>query len=1136
MTERPDPQVPEVRAATLAQRRAATPDASAWVSANAGSGKTRVLTERVARLLLAGQDPARILCLTYTRAAAAEMANRLSQLLGRWALMPEAALREVLAGLDAEGAPDLSARALSEARRLFAKALETPGGLKIQTIHAFCAAALRRFPLEAGVSPDFAELDEPERDRLVQAALDRLAAAAEAGKDDAFDAVAAHLAEEGLAGLCREILAARGLYRDPPAPAGLCAALGVAEGELGSDPLAAFWAGFDRAAAGRAAAAMAAGGKTDADFAAALAAALGGGGPAALYPAFFTTQDAPRQLGRLPTKAVAAAHPWLPGWIAETAEAYVAAKARADAVAAAERAVALNRFGAAFLGAYEAAKCARGALDFDDLVEHALRLIADPETGPWALWKLDGGIDHLLVDEAQDTSPTQWALIRGLTAEFFAGEGRRTGRTLFVVGDEKQSIYSFQGAEPSLFGENRAAFRTRLDAAGAPLLDLPILTSFRTSPAILSVVDATFAAAPEGLSADGLTPRHGSAWPGRAGRVDLWPLVARDEAAQPPPWDEPLDAPPPGDPRLRLARLVAAEIARWTAGGEPLPGAGRAVRPGDVMVLVRRRDRLAAELVRHLKRLRVPVAGADRIRIAEELAVRDLLAAARFALTPGDDLSLAALLRSPLCGLSEAALFDLAHGREGPLWARVRAAPEHAAAARFLEGLLGRADFLRPFEFLDAILTRDGGRDRLLARLGVEAEDALDELLAQALAYESTHTPSLTGFLDWLDRAGVEIRREQDKGEGTVRVMTVHGSKGLEAPVVILPDTLGARFGRPPATLPLDAGSGRRAAAWRGGRGTNPPAIEAAEALRARRAQEESRRLLYVAMTRAERWLVVAGAGEPAKGETWYGLVEAGLRQRGAVPLPAPQGLPGEMLRVAEGEPGAAAPDRTQAMPPPALPGWARAAPSAPPPAAPRRQASALGGEVGGGAGGTGHGPDPALARRRGTAVHALLEDLPALPASARPAAATRLLARLAAEDAAHHGAWIAEALGVLALPAVQPWLAPDALAEVPLSWDAPGGRIAGRIDRLIVGAASVRAIDFKTDALPPDSAPEPYLRQIAAYRAALGLLYPGREVSVSLLWTATGRLETPDAAALEAALARLSAESQARAPVASRA
>jgi ATP-dependent helicase/nuclease subunit A len=1123
-----------IAAAGLAQARAAWPGQSAWVSANAGSGKTRVLTSRVARLLLAGSRPERILCLTYTKAAAAEMTNRLTALLGRWALMDDAPLAEELAALeaDSEGAtPPRDAEALAAARRLFAQALETPGGLKIQTIHAFCDSVLRRFPLEAGVSPDFQVLDDAARRELAMRARDRLAEDAAAGRDAAFDAMAAHLTDEGLDGLARSVLARRALFDAPPGAPALAAAFGLTEAALDEAPIAALRAALDPATLARAGAILAAGGPKERPVGEALReAARAPSAPAfrdALAAAILTSKGEPRKA--LANKGTLGAHDWLASFLETTAAGFLAALERDRAIEACRRALALNRFGARLLEAYDTEKRALGALDYDDLIAGAARLFERSEMAAWALYKLDGGVDHVLVDEAQDTAPAQWAVIEALTAEFFAGAGvERPERTLFVVGDEKQSIYSFQGAEPGIFGAKREGFRTRALGAGQRFdSGVTLATSFRSAPAILRVVDRTFDAAPEGLGAPGERPDHAAAFPDRPGRVDVWPLLEKSPAAEDPPWTAPIDAPPPGDPKLALARLIAEEIAGWLARGERLPGGGEPVRPGDVMVLVRRRDRLAAELVRRLKQLGVPVAGADRLKLAEDLAVKDLLALARFALTPGDDLTLAAVLRSPLCGLSEAQLFAAAHYRDGSLWGALRdGRARWPEAVAFLEAAQAKADFLRPYEFLDHALTALDGRRRLLARLGIEAEDPIDELLAQALAYEQAGPPTLEGFLAWVGRGDLEIKREMDKGAGEVRVMTVHGAKGLEAPVVILPDTVGRLGGRKADLLPLPVGNGL-GAAWNLAKADAPEALRAAQREADQRALEESRRLLYVAMTRAERWLIVCGAGETA-GETWHGLVSAGARAATGRAVRGPEALGAPIFRVSDApetaaEPMPLAPEQEGSTPP----AWTRA-PAPPPASRPKtRAASDLGGEPAAGGGGP---RDAENARRRGEMVHALLEVLPDAPPSERAARAAALFAAHMPEaDAAARAEMRAEAERAMALPEASAVFAPDALAEAAVSIEIPGlGRISGRIDRLAIGARAILAVDFKTDAQPParpGDASEPYLRQMAAYREALRALYPDQEIIVALLWTATPALHPLPDPALDAALARAAAE-----------
>ncbi|MEM8754943.1 MAG: UvrD-helicase domain-containing protein, partial [Pseudomonadota bacterium] len=736
------------------------------------------------------------------------------------------------------------------------------------------------------------------------------------------------LNEGGIEERAEAICGARADFDEEPVEPLLCAALGAPyppdeaaarKGALGA---------LDRDDFEAMVAAWAAGSKTDADRAVALreAAARGDDDLSIELVASVLTKDGARRKKPATVGAQAAEPNWeaLYDRLATVAEAVAEAE---KAARAADRSLRLARFAAALLKRYEAAKAARSLLDFDDLVEKARALLTRAEAKEWVLYRLDGGIDHLLVDEGQDTSPAQWEAIAAIAEEFWAGEGARAGgRTSFVVGDEKQSIYSFQGAVPGAFDQMRRAFAAGLTPHGG-LLEARLEHSFRSAPAILRAVDAVFDGdRAKGLSAAGAPWAHAAYHAGRAGRVELWPLIEPDASPpDPEPW-APVDMPGRREPRLRLAEAVAERIGALCRDGR-LPGGGRRVRPGDVIVLLRARAPMMTPIIRALKRRGVPVAGADRLSLREELAVKDLLALMRFAATPGDDLTLAALLRSPLFEVDEEGLFDLAHGRKGSLWAALTAAearwPHEVAALR---AALADADYLRPYEFLEKALTAGGGRRRIAARLGREAEDAVDELLAQALAYEAADTPSLEGFLGWMAGDEAEIKREQsppDPGEaGEVRVMTAHGAKGLEAPVVILPDTMRApETGARDRLATLETPAGPRAV-WRLSAKEAPaPLRRAAEATRAAEA-DEHRRLLYVAMTRAEVWLIVAGAGAPNKVEgTWYELAEAGLKALGAREEPAPPGAPGPLRAdAAGGAPKAAAAARAPAAVP-AAPG-----------------------------------------------------------------------------------------------------------------------------------------------------------------------------------------------------------------------
>ncbi len=1113
----------DVRRNEASQRQvdAADPFASTWLSANAGSGKTRVLTDRVARLLLNGVAPTRVLCLTYTKAAASEMQNRLFARLGEWAMKPDA---ELSAALDAIGEVAPDSDALARARRLFARAIETPGGLKIQTIHSFCAGLLRRFPLEAGVPPQFTEMDDRAARALRGAVVEDMAEGPQRGL---LEALARHHTGAELDGLLQAMSAHAATLAAPPPPGTLEAVFDLPAGYDEDALLAEVFLGGEGALAEAVAAVMAGSDKvTDTRNAQKLEAVALRVPSASVIPAlegmFLTGPGAKEpfsaKIGAFPTKGMQGALgpklDQLEAWMRRVE----AARPRRVALAALERARALAGFAQVFLPAYAARKAARGWLDFDDLIARARDLLRDPGVAQWVLYKLDGGVDHILVDEAQDTSPTQWEVIALLAQEFTAGEGVDR-RSLFVVGDQKQSIYSFQGADLRVFEDMRARFTDALEAVGVRLNRMQLAHSFRSSDAVLRLVDMTFDAQHgQGLGGDVQHIAFHAALPGR---VDLWPAVAPVEDPEPADWSDPVDMIPEEHHSRTLARGIADHIRALIDACTPIPDekGPRPLHEGDVLILVRSRGALFHEIIRACKGAGLAIAGADRLQLAGEMAVRDLTALLRVLATPEDDLSLAAVLRSPLMGWSEAELFALAHGRDRAfLWERLR--DGDSAARAMLLDLMGQTDFLRPFELLERVLTRHDGRRRLLARLGPEAEDGIDALLAQALGYERLTVPSLTGFLSWLESGAVEIKRQLDAAGRRIRVMTVHGAKGLEAPLVILPDTA---IRRPRDRSELYALEGD-AVGWKGS-GSNAPAIEAAqEAARALSAEEDAR-LLYVAMTRAEKWLIVAAAGKVDDGACWYDRVAAGMAAVGAVPHDF--GL-GRGLRHVHGDwPMAAHEETAPSAPRGALPPWL-----AQPLAAPARAAVLLSPSDLGGAKALVGESDPeateTAALARGRALHLLLEHLPLWPADL-PQAAREAQVRdlLATGDDGLPPNWpdiLSEAEAVLAEPTLAPIFAAGTLAEVDITADLGGQRMLGTVDRLVIGPDRVLAVDFKSNRLVPSSAqevPEGLLRQMGAYRAALAQVWPGRAVDCALLWTRSAALMPLPGPLLEAALSR---------------
>jgi ATP-dependent helicase/nuclease subunit A len=1123
-----------LRAATMLQTSASDPMFSAWVSANAGSGKTHVLARRVIRLLMRGVKPGRILCLTYTKAAAANMANRVLGELRRWTTLDDGALDAEIVRTDG-GEPGPLRRA--QARRLFAQALETPGGLKIQTIHAFCGALLHAFPFEAGVPAGFGELEEAARlELLARVRAEVVLQAAGAPASDLGQALAlivGQTSDAGINDLLKELVA------DAPALAAseedLARAVGldapVASADIERAIIEA--ALIPRGAwLGLAEALLLEGGNCAKRGQGLRAAVLAPAEAVAeTYAGVFLKEDGePYSDGQFGNAAARAKYPQL---IAERDR--LAPLARQLAAARAfERSRAVLILGREAARRYERAKAARGVLDFADLVNAARRLLASGASA-WVHYKLDQGIDHVLLDEAQDTSPEQWEVIRPLVAEFFAGMGAREEgrlpRTLFVVGDEKQSIFSFQGADPRRFDTVRREFEA---AGGAGFVHVELQHSFRSAPGILEAVDAVFGreASYRGLSAEAKPPVHAPIHAALPALVEMWEPEAPSEKVDVDAWQRPLDAPGADDPKGRLAKKIAAHIAARIREGFPVTGrhGTRPARPGDFLILVRRRDGLFTSIIRELKQARVEVAGADRLVVAEHIAVMDLMALGDALLARDDELALASVLKSPLFGFDDDDLMKLAPGRDGLLedTLAARAAENrkwHAAAMR-LARLRDEARRLRPFDFYTRVLGRERGRAAMLARLGPEAADALDEMLALARSYESLEAPSLAGFLAFLRRGGAEAKRDMEAGRDEVRVMTVHGAKGLEAPYVLLADTTsGPMTRRSAGLLRVELPDGRRVALHAPAKKGDTSAMAAARQRGDDAQQDEYRRLLYVALTRAETALVLCGAdgARQRPADCWYDLVRFALEPE-AVEVPA-SGFAGTVLRWRAGAADAPLPPLPAAAPPA---GAAEERALARALARPVREALAPASLRPSGADVFGPAPtgDAARALERGDLLHRLMAALAPLPDAVRAEPGRRLLASSTDWPEAAREELLAEALATLALPDLAALFAPGSLAEVPLAGELEDGTpVSGRIDRLSVGDGAVLIADFKTDRHVPRVAsamPAAHIRQVALYARLIAKLFPGKPVRALLVYTAGPLVHALDGAALERAVERV--------------
>jgi ATP-dependent helicase/nuclease subunit A len=1095
------------RARAIAEQSVASdPAVSAFVEASAGSGKTKLLTDRMLRLMLGGSHPGRIQCLTFTKAAAAEMALRLQHKLGDWVTLDDAALDQALTELKVDPTSEIRATA----RALFAEVLDLPGGMRIGTIHAFCQSLLRRFPLEAAISPHFQLVEEVEAEAQMRQARE---AVLERADPRAVATVAGLLRADDFAALIHAMQAQRGRLQpllDLPEPArekAVRQALGVA-------------AGTDQAilASGVASA-------RELELAAALQVMVAKGSAtvreramtmqgwlsmsaeqravdwAAWRAQFFNDRNEPRAFGTFPNKKLAELHPEILTELeAEQARIWEIEDAR-RALLCAEATTALLRLTAPALAAYEQQKQRSGLLDYSDLIGRTELLLLDPGAA-WVLYKLDGGIDHLLLDEVQDTAPEQWRIAHRLTEEFFAGLGAReheATRTFFAVGDPKQSIYSFQGADPAEFLRSRDQMRQRVGDAGHVWRTVRLDVSFRSTQPVLALVDAVFR---DPVAADGVAePGTLVHYPDRerfAGSVELWPLAPPPEPVKAEPWTVPAENLGLVSAPQMLADAVAESIRRELAAGVRLESQDRLLDAGDILVLVRRRGAFANALVRALKARDVPVAGLDRLALTEQIAVQDVLAACDAVLLPQDCLAVANVLTSPLGGLSDDSLMRLCLGRPGRLWDALRERagdqPDWRTAWHFLSTLAERADYVTPHALLAEALGPLGGRARLLARLGAEAAEPIDELLNAALAYTRQHPPGLQGFVHWLRRSGAEVKREAGGAGAAVRVMTAHGAKGLQAPVVILPDTTGL----PPEFEPLSWSThqGLEVPLWAPRRELVCAAVQRARNAAGTLRMREYNRLLYVALTRAEDRLIVCG-WKPRRDvpeTSWYAAVQrgfAGLRDVHQVPFEG--GWPGETLIVRSSQTDA--PKRRPPAPEAAaspLPGWAghsgdwtpKDPPEEPPlptPLAPSRPAGAMFGPVPPATSPLLMTPGPAFAR--GVAAHALLQHLPEIAPAERPAAAAAFLARttLARPEQA---SLQAQVVAILTHPALATLFGPGSRAEQPLAGLVGGRVVSGVVDRMVVLPDRVLLADFKTGRAAPHSAAETPvrdLRQLAA-------------------------------------------------------
>ncbi|GMN12417.1 double-strand break repair helicase AddA [Altererythrobacter sp. MTPC7] len=1137
----------EVHALKGAQADAVNPGDSVWLSASAGTGKTQVLSARVLRLLLQEDcRPETLLCLTFTKAGAAEMATRVNDVLARWVRLDEVKLAGELSAI---GAPT-DRETLRRARTLFAQVLDCPGGgLRIDTIHAFSQYLLAAFPEEADLLPGTRAMEDRDRVLLSREVLTRVIADGTDAERDALADLSVRLGPDGAFGWLMQCAGAREAWFgpagwQPPMRGRLLQLFGLpadidetAIADLCSDER------FDIASLRRCRQTLAdwdtKTGREATEFIDGWLSSASADRYRTLdgfAGTLFTMTGTPKGLSNILKRDPDYAEP-----VERVRENLAAIEQQARLLALAEWLAPALALGRSFALAWEEAKTREGLIDFDDQIRRAAQLLSDKDMAGWIRYKLDRQFDHILVDEAQDTNAAQWSIIDALTEDFFTGIGQQGDklRTIFVVGDYKQAIFRFQGTSPENFAIAKQAYATRIAEAAAAarefardnrsapplalrdLQDLDLDRSFRTTQPVLDFVDeAVDAIGWEQLGLKEPPSKHRGA--PQAGYVELWRPVSAKEEDRQDEGEQADDSWLPG-PERSMADRIAAQVRKWLDEGHPLAkGSERMAGPGDIMVLVRKRKELAGLIVARLHAAGVPVAGVDRLRLGAPLAVKDLVAALRFGVNPLDDLNLAHVLVSPLGGWTQDDLLHHGYRPRGvALWDHLRRSEDRLVVASVakLRDLLARMDFEPPEALLHWMLAGPwNGRRKLVGRLGSEANDPIDELVNAAFAYSASHVASTAGFLQWFDAGEGEVKREAGGSGGLVRVMTVHGSKGLQAPIVILADATGNPHASRHSGLSLAAdntGDSRLPLPPIGKDDRLGPLAEEDER-RKKEELEEHWRLLYVAMTRAEEALYVGGAlglreDEPNE-DSWYArlapLVDGTFYEDPIWGGTAGYGMMPEVEPQQVGAPNAGAGLID-------VPEWATRL-IGPEPRPPRPLAPSAAGDD--------RGADPPLppeiaaqAARRGTVIHGLLERLPDVAREKRAEAGQRWLARQAADfDEEARGGMLQAALSVLDEAGFADLFTPRSLAEVPLTAIVGGQVISGTADRLLVTPGRVLVVDYKTARRPPERLEDisrSILSQMAAYVAVLEAIYPGRTVEAAVLFTQTPQLFVlPDA------------------------
>ncbi|MBS0186255.1 MAG: double-strand break repair helicase AddA [Proteobacteria bacterium] len=1097
--------------------------ASLWVEASAGSGKTKILTDRVLSFLIDGVSPHRLLCLTYTKAAAAEMEARILKTLSTWVYMDEASLIQQIEYLMGR-APASSD--IERARNLLRKSFD----LKIQTFHSFCHSLLEQFPMEGDIPPYFSIADEEERQIFIKNLTSSLLFLGNSNfslkesLETLLPFFSSSSFEEMLEKILNQIpiletfLTSYEFQNKSPESADSFLEKSLNPPELPKESLVL----YSRLLCDGETLSSQEKGLFLEEFL-----TQENGQKKALYSQyrdlFLTLEKGPRK--NILKKALQEKYPVL-------FDALLKEQIRLLNIEEQYRTLLFLSFNHAFyilsscvLKEYQNYKFSKNTLDYTDLLLKTCNLLKDPHKAPWVFYKLDTGIDHILLDEAQDTNSLQWEILTLLLTHLKENHSSPLSpKTLFVVGDEKQSIYSFQGANPLLFKEKNSFFKRQALEKNESWHAHALSLSYRSTEAVLKTVDTVFKD-PDSLRGVSFSQEEISheIWRhGHPGSVELWPLL-RPLSSQEEGSDF-KEAPKQISPPERiLAQTIATEIQKRCQEADPLPSTQKPLSYGDILILVRKRSRLIDELTYFLKNKGIPVNGRDRILLKDHLSIQDLLILAAWSLSPFDDLSLATSLKGPFFDFCEEDLFQLCFGRTETLFETLKkhqdCTPKLKKTVQKLTEIKELSEKTSPFDFFNLLLTKYEGRSLLLSRFGGDVQDLLDEFLTILYDLDRLKGFSLYQCIHWFQTTSLVVKRDlESQSFSSIRIMTIHGSKGLEAPLVILPDT---------SSLPLSFSGFSlyvkdQTPLFIPPKEFRPKYIEEILDQAYDKILEEYRRLFYVALTRAQDHLILAGYLGSSTTQlplnSWYSMAQKALQELGKPKsfhflegnqnAWSGEGYLYKSSQISFERKKKEEKDHSSCLnlhQKPVvsfsdLPSWIfKPAPTETlliktlfpsqleeSDRAPSFLESTL---------------------EYGRILHFLLEKLPFYPSNSHENVAHLLIKKSDLQEKDLVSKLIQTALRILKKPEFSFLFGPGSFGEVPLIGTHKGQKISGRIDRLILGKNEIWIVDYKTDKdvpLSPCSLKPAYKLQLSLYGELLKKIYPNTLIRTGILWLQT--------------------------------